>query len=88
MDSEVNEPLVEEKQQFYEAEGELLKLTSAVTQVMSDVESVMTVENYEGIYACPDHFVQLLSTSIYDMATLPALPAFTAENITRAGSAL
>lgn len=43
----------------------------------------MTVENYEGIYACPDHFVQLLSTSIYDMATLPALPAFTAENITR-----
>ena len=30
------------------AEGELLKLTSAVTQVMSDVESVMTVENYEG----------------------------------------
>lgn len=43
----------------------------------------MSVENYEGIYACPDSFVQMLSISIYDMAVLPALPTFTGENISR-----
>lgn len=43
----------------------------------------MTVDNYEGIYACPDSFVQMLSTNIYDMATLPTLPLFTPENTTQ-----
>ena len=43
----------------------------------------MTVENYDGIYACPDSFMQMLGISIYDMATLPTMPAFTPENVTR-----
>ncbi|MBR5571547.1 MAG: DUF4340 domain-containing protein [Oscillospiraceae bacterium] len=43
----------------------------------------MSVENYDGIYACPDSFVQMLGVSIYDMAVLPTLPAFTSENVSR-----
>ena len=43
----------------------------------------MSVENYDGIYACPDSFVQMLSISIYDMATLPILPSLTPENVSR-----
>ena len=43
----------------------------------------MSVENYDGVYACPDSFVQMLGISVYDMAILPALPAFTAENVSR-----
>ncbi len=43
----------------------------------------MAVENYEGVYACPDSFVQMLGISIYDMATLPVFPALTADNATR-----
>lgn len=40
-----------------------------------------SLEGYEDVYTIPDAFVQLLSRSIYDMAVLPALPAFTAENL-------
>lgn len=43
----------------------------------------MAVEGYEGIYACPDSFMKLMQRSLYDMAVLPAVPAFTAENILR-----
>ena len=43
----------------------------------------MSVENYEGVYACGDSFVLLLSVSIYDMATLPVFPGFTTENVSR-----
>ena len=43
----------------------------------------MTVDNYDGIYACPDSFVQMLSISIYDMANLPSFPAFSSENLSR-----
>lgn len=40
-----------------------------------------SLEGYEDVFILPDTFVQLLSRSIYDMAVLPTLPAFTAENL-------
>lgn len=40
-----------------------------------------SLEGYEDMFIVPDEFVQLLSRSIYDMAVLPTLPAFTAENL-------
>lgn len=37
------------------------------------------IEGYEEVFVLPDAFVQLLSRSVYDMAVLPTLPAFTAD---------
>lgn len=38
-----------------------------------------SIEGYDEVFVLPDAFVQLLSRSVYDMAVLPTLPAFTSD---------
>lgn len=40
-----------------------------------------SIEGYDAVYLLPDAFMQMLNRSAYDMALLPVLPTFSAENI-------
>lgn len=68
-------------QKYLTLKGETADGTMYIGDQAEDGSWYGSIEGYEDIYILPDTFVQLLSRSIYDMATIPVLPAFTAENL-------
>ena len=68
-------------QRYLTLKGETVDGMLYIGNQAEDGSWYASVEGYESVFVLPDAFVQLLSRSVYDMAVLPSLPAFTAENI-------
>lgn len=68
-------------QKYLTLKGETVDGTMYIGDQTEDGAWYASIEGYKDVYILPDAFVQLLSRSIYDMALLPALPAFTPENL-------
>ena len=68
-------------QKYLMLKGETVDGVMYIGNQAEDGSWYATVEGYESVFVIPDAFVQLLSRSVYDMAVLPVLPAFSAENL-------
>lgn len=68
-------------QKYLMLKGETVDGVMYIGDLAEDGSWYASIEGYDSVFVLPDAFVQLLSRSVYDMAVLPVLPAFTAENL-------
>lgn len=68
-------------QKYLMLKGDTVDSVLQIGNQAEDGSWYASVEGYETVFIIPDAFVQLLSRSVYDMAVLPTLPAFSPENL-------
>ena len=68
-------------QKYLMLKGETVDGVMYIGSQAEDGSWYATVEGYESVFVLPNAFIQLLNRSVYDMAILPTLPAFSAENL-------
>lgn len=68
-------------QKYLKLKGETVDGLLYIGSQAEDGSWYASIEGYDDVYLLPDAFMQMLNRSAYDMALLPALPAFTAEKI-------
>ena len=68
-------------QKYLTVKGETVDGMMYIGDQAEDGSWFALIEGYESVFVLPDAFVQRLSRNVYDMALLPTLPAFTAENL-------
>ena len=72
---------LDDPQKYITLDSEAIEGSIYIGDQREDGTWYLMLENADHLHIIPDQFVQLLSRSVYDMAILPALPAFTAENL-------
>lgn len=68
-------------QKYLTLKGETMDGIMQIGDQAEDGSWYASVAGYEDIFLIPDAFMQLLHRSVYDMALLPTLPDFSAENL-------